>query len=313
MRYEPIDLKRLKVTSLADRPSKVRTADAGRTVPRDASFREWFDALPDVLAGRDLRALVRKTACAIRAGRPVLVGIGGHVIKVGLGGLLCDLIRGGSIAAIVSNGSVTIHDSELAIAGKTSEDVDTALQDGSFGMSGETKNFILDAIGSGSAIGLGRAIGDALLRRNAPNATAGVLATCALAGVPFSVIVAIGTDIVHAHPQADGAALGAGALVDFRILCSVVADLVEGGVYLNFGSAVLLPEAFLKALSVARNLGHGGDVTTADFDFIRRYRPQTNVVRRPHIGTAGRGYALTGPHELLFPLFRQAVRVELDW
>ncbi len=309
--YSPIDLQHLRVTSLEDRPSKVRTEDAGKTVSADASFRAWFDALPNILAGGSLRALVLRTATAIRNRRPVLFGMGGHVIKVGLGGMLCDLLRDGYVSAVVSNGSVTIHDTELALVGKTSEDVDEALQDGSFGMSGETAQFILGAIAAERKRGIGRALGDALLKVRAPHASSSVLATCAALDVPLSVCVAIGTDIIHAHPQADGAALGEAAMVDFRTLCSVVADLLDGGVYLNFGSAVLLPEAFLKAVSVARNLGHSGNFTTADFDFIRQYRPATNVVRRPHLGTEGKGFAFTGHHELLFPLFWQAVRTEL--
>lgn len=258
-----------------------------------------------------MRELVARTATAIRAGRPILVGMGGHVIKVGLSGMLCDLVRDGLVTAVASNGSVTIHDTELALVGKTSEDVDLALQDGSFGMSGETAEFILGAISRHRERGIGRALGDALLEVGAPNAETSVLATCAKAGIPLCVSVAIGTDIVHAHPQADGAALGEAALLDFRTLCAVVSDLLRGGVYLNFGSAVLLPEAFLKAVSVARNLGASGDCTTADFDFIRQYRPQTNVVKRPHLGTAGRGFSFTGHHELLFPLFWHAVRTEL--
>jgi hypothetical protein len=309
--YPPIDLRRLNVTSLEDRPSKVRSSDAGRTVSSEASFRTWFDALPNILAGEGLRELVQRTVRAIQTGRPVLLGMGGHVIKVGLGGMLCDLVRDGLVRAVAANGSVTIHDSELALVGKTSEDVDTALQDGSFGMSGATAGTILGAIAAHPERGIGRAIGDALIACDAPNADASILVTCAREKIPMCVSVAIGTDIVHAHPQADGAALGEAALVDFRTLCSVVADLLDGGVYLNFGSAVLLPEAFLKAVSVARNLGHRGDFTTADFDFIRQYRPQTNVVRRPHLGTGGKGFAFTGHHELLFPLFWQAVRTEL--
>ena len=309
--YEPIDLQRLQVTSLEARPSKVRGTDAGRTVASDASFRTWFDALPNILAGESIRELVRRTARAIELRRPVLLGMGGHVIKVGLGGMLCDLVRDGYVSAVASNGSVTIHDTELALVGKTSEDVDSALQDGSFGMSGETASFILSAIAAGRAKGVGRALGDALLRANAPYAATSLLATCATAEIPLCVTVALGTDIVHAHPQADGAALGEAMMVDFRLLCAVVSDLVDGGVYLNFGSAVLLPEAFLKALSVARNLGRRGDFTTADFDFVRQYRPQTNVVRRPHLGTNGKGFSFTGHHELLFPLFWQAVRSEL--
>jgi hypothetical protein len=309
--YTPIDLRRLRVTSLEDRPSKVRSTDAGRTVSADASFRAWFDALPNILAGASLRELVERTATAIRERRPVLLGMGGHVIKVGLGGMLCDLLRDGYVSALASNGSVTIHDTELALVGKTSEDVDEALQDGSFGMSGPTAEFILGAISAERERGIGRALGDALLAAGAPNANTSVLATCAALDLPLCVCIALGTDIVHAHPQADGAALGEAAMIDFRTLCSVVADLLDGGVYLNFGSAVVLPEVFLKAVSVARNLGYSGDFTTADFDFIRQYRPATNVVRRPHLGTNGRGFALTGHHELLFPLFWQAVRTEL--
>jgi hypothetical protein len=309
--YEPIDLGRLRVTSLETRPSKVRGDDAGRTVAANASFRAWFDALPNILAGESLRELVRRTARAIEGGRPVLLGMGGHVVKVGLGAMLCDLLREGCVSAVASNGSVTIHDAELALVGKTSEDVDVALQDGSFGMSEETATFVLGAISAHPERGLGRALGDALVAAIAPHARHSVLATCAVLGLPLCVTIALGTDIVHAHPQADGAALGTAAMIDFRTLCAVVADLLDGGVYLNFGSAVLLPEAFLKAVSVARNLGHRGDFTTADFDFLRQYRPQTNVVRRPHLGTAGKGFSFTGHHELLFPLFWQAVRSEL--
>ena len=311
MGYTPIDLRRLNVTSLEDRPSKVRSSDGGRTVSSEASFRTWFDALPNILAGEGLRDLVRRTAQAIANERPILLGMGGHVIKVGLGRMVCDLVRDGLVRAVAANGSVTIHDAELALVGKTSEDVDSALQDGSFGMSGTTAAVILNAVAAHPSHGVGRAIGEALVAANAPNGDASVLVTCAREEVPMCVSVAIGTDIVHAHPQADGAALGEAALVDFRTLCSVVADLLDGGVYLNFGSAVLLPEAFLKAVSVARNLGHRGDFTTADFDFIRQYRPQTNVVRRPHLGTGGKGFAFTGHHEILFPLFWQAVRTEL--
>jgi hypothetical protein len=311
MAYQPIDLGQLRVTSLQDRPSKVRSADGGQTVPVDASFRAWFDALPNILAGEGLRELVARTATAIRAGRPVLLGMGGHVIKVGLGGMLCDLIRDGLVGAVATNGSVTIHDTELALVGKTSEDVDAALQDGTFGMSAETAAFILGAIAARRERGIGRALGDALLEAGAPHLHDSVLATCAARDVTLAVTVAIGTDIVHAHPQADGAALGEAGLIDFRLLCAVVADLLDGGVYLNFGSAVLLPEAFLKAVGVARNLGRRGDFTTADFDFIRQYRPATNVVRRPHLGTHGKGFAFTGHHELMFPLFWQAVRTEL--
>ncbi len=311
MTYKPIDLKNLRVTSLDDRPSKVSSSDAGRTVGAGSTFSGWFDALPKILAGQSLRELVDGTVLAVRLGRPILLGMGGHVIKVGLGGMLCDLIREGLISAVVSNGSVTIHDTELALVGKTSEDVDSALQDGTFGMSGKTAQFILGALAAHDGHGIGRSLGNALLDAEAPFAKSSVLATCAKQQIPLCTVIAIGTDIIHAHPQADGAALGSAALDDFRLLCSIVADLLDGGIYLNFGSAVLLPEVFLKAVSVARNLGHSGDFTTADFDFIKQYRPQTNVIRRPHLGTLGRGYSFTGHHELMFPLFWQAVRERL--
>jgi hypothetical protein len=309
MRYRPIDVTQLQTTSLEDRPSKVAQGDTARSTAAGVSFAQWFDALPNILAGTSMRELVERTAQAIRRGRPVLVGMGGHVIKVGLSPVLCDLIREGMVTAVLSNGSVTIHDVELALVGKTSEDVDASLGDGTFGMSAETAGFILGAINrDGPEDGVGRALGRALLHAKAPNASTSVLATCAAEDRSLCVAIAIGTDIVHAHPNADGAKLGAAAMYDFRTLCSIVSDLLDGGVYLNFGSAVVLPEIFLKAVSTARNLGARGDFTTADFDFIRQYRPATNVVRRPHIGTNGRGYSFTGHHELLFPLFWQAVR-----
>ncbi len=312
MEYQPIDLSRLKVTALEERPSKVANRDFGSTSPVPATFAVWYENLPNVLAASSLRELVDRTVTAIRRGRPVLMGMGGHVVKVGLAPLVCDLIRDGLITAIVANGSVTIHDVELALVGATSEDVDVALQDGTFGMSGATADFVLGTIArDGPQVGIGRALGNGLRERNAQYARSSVLATAAEHGISLAVCVAIGTDIVHAHPQADGASLGAAAMRDFRMLCSIVGDLLDGGVYLNVGSAVLLPEAFLKAVSAARNLGYRGDFTTADFDFIKQYRPSTNVVRRPHLGTHGQGYSFTGHHELMIPLFWQAVRERL--
>ncbi|HVA37674.1 MAG TPA: hypothetical protein VNJ51_08675 [Candidatus Dormibacteraeota bacterium] len=310
MSFRPLDLSGISVTDLEERPSKVQRDDLGRSVSSNASFADWWDALPNILGAAAIKELAARTAQALDRARPVLLGMGGHVVKVGLAPLVCDLVRSGAISAVCANGSVTIHDVELALVGKTSEDVDTALQDGSFGMSGQTSAAILEAISRrGPEVGLGRALGEMLLERNAPYASTSVLATCAQAGVPCTVHVAIGTDVVHMHPQADGAAIGAATHYDFRLLSGVVAELLDGGVYLNFGSAVVLPEVFLKAVSVARNLGYGGDFTTADFDFIRQYRPSTNVVRRPHLGTHGKGFSLTGHHELMFPLFWQGVKV----
>ena len=306
-----LDLSKLKLTQLDDRPSKV-SKDSLATPPRAGeSFESFWQGLPDVLAARDLRSLAKDVASAQRAGKTIAVGMGGHVIKTGLAPVLIDLMRDGIVDAVASNGSVCIHDVELAIAGKTSEDVDLSLRDGSFGMSAETSDFILSAIArDGPRVGLGRALGEALLARRAPYCDTSILAQGAALGIPVTVHVAIGTDIIHMHPQADGAALGAATLFDFRRFTQVVAALTDGGVYLNWGSAVIMPETFLKALSVARNLGHTGKFVTADFDFIRHYRTRTNVVHRPHLD-GGRGYMLTGHHELMIPLFAAGLRLEL--
>lgn len=309
--FPKLDLEKLSLTSLEARPSKVSAEAVARPPKAGDSFETFWNGLPDILAAKELRELVNDVARAHRAGMAVAAGIGGHVMKVGLSPLIVDLMRDGIINAIAANGSVCIHDVELAIAGKTSEDVDAALRDGSFGMAAETSDFILNAINShGPSVGLGRALGDALLERGAPNNATSILAQGAALGVPVTVHVAIGTDIIHMHPQCDGAALGAASMRDFRTFTEVVAAVADGGAYLNFGSAVVLPEVFLKALSVARNLGHRGNFVTADFDFIRHYRPRTNVVSRPHLD-GGRGYMLTGHHELMIPLFVAGLRLAL--
>jgi hypothetical protein len=310
-RIPHLDLSKLHLTALQQRPSKV-SADA-LAVPQHAgvSFDDFWNGLPDILAARDLRSLVEDVATAHRKGKIVAIGIGGHVIKTGLAPLIIDLMKAGVFNAVAGNGSICIHDVELALVGKTSEDVDASLRDGSFGMAGETADFILSAIASdGAKLGLGRALGDALTRRGNVNVDVSILAQGALLDVPVTVHVAIGTDIVHMHPQADGAALGAATLRDFRRFSDVIAGVTDGGVYLNFGSSVIMPETFLKALSVARNLGYRGQFVTADFDFIRHYRPRTNVVTRPHLD-GGRGYMFTGHHEILIPLFIAGLRSAL--
>lgn len=306
-----IDLDKLALTHIDERPSKV-SKDSLATPPRSGdSFEQFWRGLPDILAASDLRSLVTGLADAHRTGKTIAVGIGGHVIKTGLAPVLIDLMRDGIVNAVASNGSVCIHDVELAIAGKTSEEVDIALRDGSFGMSAETSDFILKAIArAGPKVGLGRALGDALLARKAPYCETSILAQGAALDVPVTVHVAVGTDIIHMHPQADGAALGAATLFDFRTFTRVVAALTDGGAYLNWGSAVIMPEVFLKALSVARNLGYRGDFVTADFDFIRHYRPRTNVVHRPHLD-GGRGFMFTGHHEIMIPLLAAGLRLAL--
>ena len=306
-----LDLNRLTLSHLDERPSKVSKESLARPPRAADTFADFWAGLPDVLAARDLRALTRDLAAAHRAGKAIAVGMGGHVIKTGLAPVLIDLMRDGIVTAVASNGSVCIHDVELAIAGKTSEDVDASLRDGSFGMSAETSDFILGAIArDGASKGLGRALGDALLARNAPFNDTCILAQGAALDIPVTVHVALGTDIIHMHPKADGAALGAASMTDFRRFTQVVASLTDGGAYLNWGSAVIMPETFLKALSVARNLGHRGEFVTADFDFIRHYRPRTNVVYRPHLD-GGKGYMFTGHHELMIPLLAAGLRLAL--
>jgi len=310
-KFPHLDLSKLKPTELSTRPSKVSLATLARPARPDSSFADFWRGLPDVLAVHELRELITYLAEAHRARKAIAAGVGGHVIKTGLAPLFIDLMRANVVSAVACNGSVCIHDVELALVGKTSEDVDASLRDGSFGMAAETADFILDAIAkAGPTVGLGRALGDALLATKAPHADISILAQGAALDVPVTVHVAIGTDIIHMHPRADGASLGAASLFDFRLFADVIAGVTDGGAYLNFGSAVILPEVFLKALSLARNLGHDGAFVTADFDFIRHYRPRTNVVTRPHLD-GGRGYMFTGHHEIMIPLFCAALKEAL--
>lgn len=306
-----LDLTKLKPTELSTRPSKV-SLEMMAVPPRGGeSFDDFWHGLPAVLAAQELRELVGYLAAAARGGKVIAAGFGGHVIKTGLSPLLIDLMRSGVISALACNGSVCIHDVELALAGKTSEDVDMSLRDGSFGMAAQTADFILEAIGrAGPSVGLGRALGDALLAAKAKHADISILAQGAALDIPVTVHVAIGTDIIHMQPRADGATLGAASLFDFRLFADVIAGVTDGGAYLNFGSAVIMPEVFLKALSLARNLGHTGTFVTADFDFIRHYRTRTNVVTRPH-ADGGRGYMFTGHHEIMIPLLCAALKQAL--
>ena len=309
--FPRVDLRRLQLTHLSERPSKLSKQELAVPPLAGESFEAFWRGLPDVLAAKDLRALVADVVRAYRANNVVAVGIGGHVIKTGLAPLLVGLMRDGVVNAVAGNGSICIHDVELAIAGKTSEDVEAALDDGSFGMSAETADFILGAIAAeGARLGLGRALGEALLARRGADVENSLLAQGAALGVPVTVHVSIGADIIHMHPDTDGAALGAATLKDFHLFAEVVAGVADGGVYMNWGSAVIMPETFLKALSIARNLGHRAPFVTADFDFITHYRPRTNVVTRPH-KRSGRGYMFTGHHELMLPLLAAALRCEL--
>jgi hypothetical protein len=307
-RVEPLSFEALRTIPIAERGGKVRVADFAKVHERGGPF---IDSLPRILAGESFRAVVNAIAAAKREGHTVIAGMGGHVIKCGLAPVLIDLARRGFFSAFAMNGSGAIHDFEIAIAGHTSEDVEAVLPDGRFGSAEETGREMNEAIRRGAAegIGIGETLGRRLIEIARPEfAGCSLLHEAYRAGVPVTVHVAIGTDTPHTHPAADGAAIGAGTHHDFRLFCALVSRLNRGGVYLNLGSAVVMPEVFLKAVSAVRNLGHPlADFTTANFDFIQHYRPTVNVVNRPHANAGGRGYAITGHHEILIPLLAAAL------
>ncbi len=308
--WEPLSFEGLRTTSLKDRPSKVNLKDFARPWSPGSSFATFFEALPRILAAESLRDAVGAIAEAVRDRRTVLLGMGAHPIKVGLNPILIDAMEAGILTGIALNGAGVIHDVELALAGKTSEDVAAHLDRGQFGTARETAECIHGAVRNGFArgdIGLGRAVGERLLLDDVPYAHMSLLATAARLGVPVTVHVAFGTDIIHMHPEMDGAAMGALTTFDFRLFARLVSTL-ERGVYLNLGSAVILPEVFLKAVSVAHNLGYSlRGLTTINMDFQRHYRTQVNVVERPTLGH-GKGINLIGHHEIMFPLLMAAVK-----
>lgn len=308
-RYEPLDPRDVKTYPLSTRPSKVSVADAARAWQAGGSFRRYLESLPNQLAVQSFRQIVAAVLEARRRGKPVILGTGAHVIKVGLSPILVDLLERGLVTAVAMNGAGAVHDFELAYAGFTSEDVEAQLVEGEFGMAEETGRVINEAVAEGvrRGWGFGRALGERLLAMRPPHLAQSIFAACARLDRPCTVHVALGTDIFHMHPSCDGAVVGEATQRDFRLLAAVVADLDNGGVYLNVGSAVLLPEVFLKALTLARNLGHRvRDFVTVNLDFIQHYRPTENVVRRP-VAQGGKGYALTGHHELLVPLLAAAL------
>src|SRR5471030_536662 len=306
--YEEFDLADVKTYPLKSRRSKARVEDFARPVAPGASVGAFVDSLPGILAAADFTAIVRAIAGAKRAEAGVVWGLGAHVIKTGLGPVLIDLMERGLVSAIATNGAAVIHDFEVALVGATSEDVDEALGPGRFGMADETGRLLNGAIndGVGAGLGLGQAVAAFLASKQPQFAKHSILAAAARLKIPVTVHVAIGTDIIHMHPAASGAALGEGSLRDLRYFVSNVARL-ERGVYLNCGSAVVLPEVFLKAVALARNRGLAlAELTTVNLDFVRAYRPQTNVVARPTAGT-GRGYSLVGHHEIMIPLLAAAL------
>jgi len=308
---EPLSFEGLKTVPIDDRGGKVDVRQFARPYRKGEGVAGWLDSLPKILAADSFRGVVQALQTARAEKRAILWGMGGHVVKCGLGDVLLDLMRRGWVTAFVMNGAASIHDFEIAIAGQTSEDVEAVLPDGRFGAAEETGREMNVAITEGvrDGLGMGEALGRRLETLAKPEfAPHSIVASAYRANVPITVHVAMGTDMPHTHPAADGAAIGAGTHHDFRLLCSLVRGLDEGGVYLNVGSAVVLPEVFLKAVSVVRNLGYPlANFTTVNLDFLQHYRPKMNVVERPHAKAGGRGYALTGHHELMIPLLAAAL------
>ena len=304
---KPLDLSKVRTYPLRTRRNIVKTPLLATPPEPGLRFTDFLGGLPDILAARDLRTIAEEIATRHRKGKRVVLGMGAHPIKVGLSPLIIDLMERGVLSAVAMNGAAIVHDFELAYAGETSEDVAANLADGRFGMAEDTGRFLNEAISDArDDEGLGAAVGNAIRRARLPHTRVSILAAGARLHVPVTVHVAIGTDIIHMHPSADGAAIGATSLRDFRTLAAVVGGL-HGGVFINLGSAVLIPEVFVKALNLARNVGKRVDkLLTVDMDFIRHYRPQMNVVRRPTLH-GGRGYQLTGHHEIMVPLLCAAV------
>ena len=310
MNFPSLDWTQIRTYSISERPNKVAVEDFATPHTAGSGFAEFLDRLPKFLCAADFTAIVRAIADAVRGGRTVLLMMGAHPIKCGLNPILIDAMRSGLVHAVAFNGAAAIHDFETAFQGETSEDVQRGLDDGSFGMADETGRLMNAALAEGVAkkLGAGEALGSVM--EGFPNRHLSILGTGVERQSPVTVHIAIGTDIIHQHPTADGAVLGAASFRDFQRFAGVVATL-EGGVVLNIGSAVIMPEVFLKALTVARNLGHTVNrFTTATFDMIRQYRPMENVVRRPtHLG--GKGYYIVGHHELMVPLLFAAVKEQL--
>jgi hypothetical protein len=314
-KFKQINLGDVKTISIKNRKSKVTPKDfAAPLDSKKASFKDFIDSLPHILAGNELRDFVNDIAQAHAKRKPVILMMGAHVIKVGLSPIIVDLLKCGIITHVAMNSAASIHDVEAAMWGHTSEDVASNLMDGTFGMSRETGDFINNALVAGmkeSDAGYGETLAKQIIALHGKNQHISVLANCYHYEIPVTVHVAIGTDIIHQQPTMNGAATGELSFRDFKVFVNSVKDLVHGGVVINLGSAVIMPEVFLKALTVARNLGYKAKgFSTANFDMIRQYRPQMNVVERPTQKT-GRGYSFTGHHELMFPLLAAMIKSQL--
>ncbi len=309
----PISLDKVKSYPLKERGSKVKIDDFGQAWNSGGSMSQWLKSLPKILAGNDFREIISSITRAAASDKTIILAMGAHPIKVGLNPIILDLLNRGIISGVAMNGAGIIHDAEVAMVGNTSEDVAAEIGKGSFGMAEETGKFLNAAISEGAkqGMGLGRSIGAMLIREDFPYNHLSLLARAYELDIPVTVHVAIGTDIIHFHPNVDGASIGTASHLDFRIFARLVSTLKEG-VFINLGSAVIMPEVFLKAISLVRNLGHEvKDFTTVNMDFIQHYRPMTNVVHRPTL-ESGKGYNLVGHHEIMFPLLAAAVIERLD-
>ena len=307
-RYPQIDPSGIKTRPIGHRTHKVKVADFSK--PSRKVGASFMDGLPRQLKALDWREFCTSLAGAFQAGKPVIAMLGAHVVKVGCTPFIIDWVERGLLTGIAFNGATAIHDLEIAMWGETSEDVAAGLKDGTFGMVEETPRFITRAaeLARDKGLGLGEALGVEIIEAEAPNAANSLLAACYRCQVPLSVHVALGTDTIHQHPAIDGAALGASSMTDFRIFAAAVSRLSEGSVVMNLGSAVILPEVFLKALTLCRNLGHPCQgLVTADFSMIQQYRPTVNVVGRPTVAGGGKGYTFIGHHELMIPLLHNCV------
>ncbi len=308
--YKPIDTKDVKTYSISTRNNKVNVQEHfGKMVKAGMSCASLLDVMPKLLGAESLRAVVDSVVQAREKGRPVVLAMGGHVIKCGLQPVLKTLIEADVITAVAMNGSAAIHDFEVSLVGATSEEVGEVLHSGDFGFSDETGAGMNRALRDGcdKGVGFGQAIGEWIVDHHHPFREYSLLASCVEKGLPVTAHVAVGTDIIHQHPEMDGAVTGEMSFRDFKLITAVVADLGDGGVWLNVGSAVIMPEVFLKALSIAQNLGHHVDnFTTANFDMNQHYRPMQNVVKRPTSGS-GKGYVIIGHHEINIPLLAAAI------
>ena len=307
---KPLKPGKIQTYPLASRPSKVGRADFAKPPRRGGRVSDLVDGLPDLLAARDFKELLELLRGARTKGKLIVWAMGAHVIKAGLSPVLIDLMKDGWVSGLALNGAGIIHDFELALAGRTSEDVASEIRTGRFGMAAETGDLLNAAITSGAAsgLGLGESVGAMIARSRFPYRKLSLLGTAYRLGIPVTVHVAVGTDIIHMHPQASGEAIGASSLRDFYLFCGLVRNINGGGVFLNVGSAVILPEVFLKAVSLLRNRGERLDgFSTAVFDFIKHYRPAENVARRP-LGKRGKGFYFVGPHEIWIPLLAAALK-----